>query len=140
MKRERVNKDRQYELQIATAEQRLAAAKDRAAYWEQRLKLLQAKQLRFRLKDKSPLGRLTRKNQKKHLMWNSVRQILTDTLRDGLSTAEIYQAMREEHPNLNIITFRAYLREFHHPMRLLERHHNLWCLSKMLTSAAASSK
>jgi hypothetical protein len=106
---------------------------------ERRLQRLKNEQLKFRIESQLPLGRSTQKNQKKYTVWYSVREILTDTLRDGLTTAELYEAICDEHRNLNIITFRAYLREFHCSTQLLEKQHDRWHLAKTVGSAATSS-
>jgi hypothetical protein len=128
MKRERVNKAQQNEMQIASAERRLESARAKVAHVERRLQRLKNEQLKFRIESQLPLGRSTQKNQKKYTVWYSVREILTDTLRDG-----------HEHRNLNIITFRAYLREFHCSTQLLEKQHDRWHLAKTVGSAATSS-
>lgn len=136
MNRERINKALQNEMQIGTAERRLAAAKAKVASWERRLRLLQDEQLKIRQESQLPLGRSTQKNQKKYTVWYSVREILRTTLLEGLTTAELYEAVCDEHRNLNIITFRAYLREFHCVWRLLDKQHDRWHLAEAVKSSA----
>ncbi|WP_045836697.1 hypothetical protein [Hyphomicrobium sp. 99] len=130
MKRERVNQALKIEMQIASTRRRLAVAMTTAANLENRLRLLEEQQFRLNEESQLPLGRSTRKNQKKYTVWYSVREALRDTLSDGLTTAELHQAVCEEHRNLNIITFRAYLREFHCVRHLLDKKHDRWHLAK----------
>lgn len=127
MNRERVNKTQKIEMQIANAERRLAAAKAKVAYWEQRLQIVQSEELAIRIESHAPLGRASKKNQKKHVVWYDVRDCLLNTFSAGLTTAELYATVRVEHRNLNIITFRAYLREFA-DKRLLEKQSDRWRL------------
>lgn len=57
------------------------------------------------------------------------------TLSDGLTTAELYKAARDEHRNLNLITFRAYLREFE-AKHLLHKRHDRWHLAQAISTTA----
>lgn len=139
MKRERVNKKLQNELQIAHAERQLAAAKSRVGYWDGRLHMLRNEQLRLSLETQLPLGPSTKKNKKKYVVWYSVRAILMESVQPrGMTTAELYQEICDEHPRLNIITFRAYLREFSQPDRgLLNWQNDRWHLAEAVRRAAA---
>jgi hypothetical protein len=125
MKRERVNKAQQIEMQIAHAERRVTAAQTKLAYWEQRLQVLRLKEIAIRIGRNAPLGRATKKNQKKHVVWYDVRDCLLNSA--GMTTAELYAVLRADHRNLNVIAFRAYLREFV-DKRLIEKQNNRWQL------------
>ena len=140
MTRERINKKLRNETQIATAERRLASATAKAAYWETRINKLRNEQLQFQLERQMPLGPSTRKNQKKYVVWVSVREILMEpSRRGGMTTAELFEATQEQHSRLSVITFRAYLREFSSPNRgLLEKRDGRWHLAKMVTNTLQS--
>jgi len=127
-------------MQIATAARRLTVAKAKVAYLEKRLRLLQDERLKLSLESQLPLGRSTQKNQKKYAVWFSIREILMDTLSEGLTTAELHDAVCDEHRNLNIITFRAYLREFHCARQLLDKQHDRWHLAKAVRTTAVRSQ
>lgn len=130
MKKERVNKLHQIQMQIATTERRLASAMDKVVRYEQRLQILQRQELSLRIECDQPLGRPTKKNRKKRAIWYSVRECLLNSTSAGLTTSELYEVIREEYWNLNLITFRAYLREFSNSRnRLLEKLQDRWCLS-----------
>ena len=87
MKRERINRILQIEMQIGVAERNLEAAKAKAAKWEQRLKMLLQDQLTARLESQLELGPSTRKNQKKYVVWQTVKGILTNA---ALSTSSYF--------------------------------------------------
>jgi hypothetical protein len=129
MQKERINKIGQIQMQIATAERRLASAKDKVARYERRLQILQGQELSLRMESARPLGRATKKNLKKQTVWYCIHDCLRNSAPAGLTTSELYAEVREEHWNLNLITFRAYLREFSSPnLRLLEKFQDRWRL------------
>jgi hypothetical protein len=130
MKKERVNKLHQIQVQIVATERRLASAKDKVTRYERRLQILQGQELSLRMESDRPLGRATKKNLKKQAVWHCIHDCLRNSASAGLTTSELYAEVREEHWNLNLITFRAYLREFHSPkLRLLEKFQDRWRLS-----------
>jgi len=117
-------------MQIATTERRLASAKDKVVRYGQRLQILQSQELSLRIESDQPLGRPTKKSRKKRAIWYSIRECLLNSAPAGLTTSELYEVIREEYWNLNLITFRAYLREFSNSSnRLLEKLQDRWCLS-----------
>jgi hypothetical protein len=130
MKRERINKALQCELQIAYAEQQLAAAKRRLERWDERLRMLREKQQKLSLESQLPLGPSTNKNKRKYVAWYKVRAILREQAQPfGMTTAELHREFCDEFPRMNIVTFRAYLREFSQPnRRLLKRQNDRWAL------------
>lgn len=135
MKRERFDKAVRNEHQIVVAERNLAAADEKARRWKQRIDKLRQEQLAIRLERRLPLGRSTNKNRKKHLVWYAVQEILGEAP-SGMTTAELFAAVREEQRRLNIITFRAYLREFCSPeRRLIDNQSGRWVLAELVKLA-----
>jgi seryl-tRNA synthetase len=113
MKRERNDKISELERQIATVEQKLESANEKARRYNARLQELRGKLLNRRLEAQLPLGRSSKKNQKKQLVWSSVREILSEPARlSGLACDALFREILKGYPRTNIVTFRAYLREF----------------------------
>lgn len=131
MKRERTNKLNRVRDQITIAERNFESAVAKTTYWEGRLNQLRKEELSIQLESQLPLGRSTKKNQKKQIVWASIQEILIDpSRRAGMTTAELHQAALEHHRSLNIITFRAYLLEFSRPKRrLLQKKGDRWHLA-----------
>lgn len=141
MKRERINRALQCEQQIAYAERQLAAAALKFERWEERLRMLREKQLKIGLDSQQPLGPSTKKNKRKYVAWDKVREILMDARQPvvGLTTAELYRQFCDEFPRMNIVTFRAYLREFSRPNRLLLiKRGDRWVLADAVRNSAAN--
>ena len=90
MKRERINKLLQNETQISNAERNLASALAKVQHWQSRLDKLRKDELRIRLESHLPLGPSTRKNQRKYLVWATIRALLKEPLHQaGMTTAEL---------------------------------------------------
>ena len=140
MKRERINKLNQLSNQIAIAERNFGASSAKATHWELRLGQLRKQVLSIQLEGALPLGRSTKKNQKKQIVWESVKEILLDLSgRAGMTTNELHRSALEHHHRLNIITFRAYLREFCEK-RLLYKQGDRWNLSDVVKEAATGPR
>lgn len=113
MKREKTNQLIRVGDQISHANKCLDAARKKAQRWETRVTQLKEEELKLRIAHQLPLGSSTKKNAAKQSVWYSVAEILGDPIRQaGLTTSELFEVVREEHRRLNIITFRAYIREF----------------------------